>query len=182
MTAVAPAPWDTVVDAVVWWHRAIPGAAAHAPVRGPALPVTVGAMIRYRETPVGPYHELLGSPMVVGGAASVPFIAVDSEPSVRGGRENWNLPKVLAEFDWPREASGDGWALRARVRARPRRLPVRLAFPTRQPGLIFWSRVSGTARVGSVEVETDGVPGWLLPGRHAALILERSRVLVSQPR
>src|SRR5688500_13427966 len=99
--ASAPAPWPTVLDAVLWFHRAAPEARERLPaaLRGRrALPVTVGALIRYRETPVGPYHEVLASPMLLAGArgpeAVVPFIAVDSAASVVGGRENWALPKT----------------------------------------------------------------------------------------
>src|SRR5688572_26216439 len=98
----APAPWATVLDAVVWFHRAAPGAAGRLPGRlqaRKALPVTVGALVRYRETPVGPYHEVLAAPALLlgrrGPEAAVPFIAVDSLPSVHGGRENWALPKTL---------------------------------------------------------------------------------------
>ena len=99
------------------------------------LPVTVGALIRYRETPVGPYHEVLGSPVLLLGparpAACVPFIAVDSLASVHGGRENWQLPKTLARFDWPEQprggfeldAEGRGWSVHATVRPRAARFP-----------------------------------------------------------
>ena len=105
------------------------------------LPVTVGGLIRYRETPVGPYHEVLASPVVLAGPkgpeASVPFIAVDSLPSVRGGRENWALPKTLARFAWPEQlrggfeldAEGAGWSVHATVHPRARRLPF--AAPSR---------------------------------------------------
>ena len=63
----------------------------------------MGAFVHYLDTPVGPYAEVLASPAVLlrGGllaAAHIPFIAVDSEASVRGGRENWALPKTLARF------------------------------------------------------------------------------------
>ena len=62
----APAPWEAVLDAIVWVHRAAPAAREWLPrpLRGrKVLPVTVGALIAYRETPVGPYHEVLGSPV-----------------------------------------------------------------------------------------------------------------------
>jgi len=45
--ASAPAPWPTVLDAVVWFHPAAPGAARHLPDRLHArrtLPVTVGVL------------------------------------------------------------------------------------------------------------------------------------------
>ncbi len=103
----APAPWTARISALVWWQRSLRGGAAHLPSR-PAgtglLPVTICALIRYLETPVGPYSELLVSPgLVLDGpipAASIPFIAVDSIASVHAGRSNWGLPKVVACFDW----------------------------------------------------------------------------------
>ena len=203
--ASPPAPWATVLDAVVWFHRAAPGAADRlpGPLRGrPALPVTVGALVRYRETPVGPYHEVLASPSLLlgprGPEACVPFIAVDSLPSVVGGRENWALPKTLARFEWPDarhggfelDAEGRGWSVHATVHPRPRRLPFAATSRNRQvtpsgDEIVFESRWRGRARVASVELETRGptLPGWLRSGRHPALVLDGARmhVLAAQP-
>ena len=65
-----------------------------------ALPLTAAALVAYHRGPVGPYAELLASPVVLAdGAGHVPFIAVDSPASVAGGRANWALPKDLAGFD-----------------------------------------------------------------------------------
>jgi hypothetical protein len=196
----APAPWAVVLDAVVWFHRAAPDAAAHLPaaVRGrPTLPVTVGALIRYRETPVGPYREVLGSPVLLAEwplpAASIPFIAVDSEASVHGGRANWRLPKTLARFDWPAstggsfelDAEGAGWSVHATVDARPRRLPVAAVVRTRQDDeTAFTTRARGRARPASVALETRGatLPGWLRSGRHPALVIEGARGVVGPAR
>jgi hypothetical protein len=202
--ASAPAPWATVLDAVVWFHRAAPGAIQRLPrqLRGrPSLPVTVGALIRYRETPVGPYREVLASPALVlgprGPEAAVPFIAVDSLPSVHGGRENWALPKTLARFEWPEQphggfeldAEGRGWSVHATVRPRPRRLPFAAVTRNRQvtphgEEIVFDSRWRGPARLASVELETRGptLPGWLRSGRHPALLLEGARVRVGRAR
>ena len=200
----APAPWPTVLDAVLWLHRAAPGARERLPgaLQGHrALPVTVGALISYRETPVGPYHEVLASPVLLAGSkgpeAVVPFIAVDSLASVRGGRENWALPKTLARFTWPDAlhgrfllaAEGDGWSLRATVSPRARRLPLTAALRNRQltpagEEITFASAWRGRARLASVELETRGptLPGWLRSGRHPALVLEDARVRVDAAR
>jgi hypothetical protein len=200
----APAPWPTVLDAVVWFHRAAPGAAARLPaaLRGRrALPVTVGALIRYAETPVGPYHEVLGSPVLLAGRrgpeAVVPFIAVDSLPSVLGGRENWSLPKTLARFEWPArprggfelDAEGAGWSVHATVRPRARRLPFAATSRNRQvtpagKEVTFDSAWRGRARVAWVELETRGptLPAWLRSGRHPALVLDGASVLVGAAR
>ena len=196
----APAPWSTVLDAVVWFHRAAPGAREHLPaaLRGRrALPITVGALISYRETPVGPYHEVLGSPVLLAGArgpeAVVPFIAVDSLASVHGGRENWALPKALARFSWPErlrgafelDAEGERWSVHATVRPRPRTLPVAAPVRNRQvradgTQVVFDSAGRGRARPGAVEIESRGptLPGWLRSGRHPALVLEGVRMRV----
>ena len=202
--ASAPAPWATVVDAVLWFHPAAPGAAERLPaaLRGRrTLPVTVGALIRYHQTPVGPYHEVLASPVLLAGArgpeAMVPFIAVDSLASVRGGRENWALPKALARFDWPSaprggfalDAEGAGWSVHATVRTRARRVPLALPLRNRQltPAggeVVFESTLRGRARLAAVELETRGptLPGWLRSGRHPALVLERARMDVGPAR
>jgi hypothetical protein len=198
--ASAPAPWATVLDAVLWFHRAAPGAGERLPgvLRGRrSLPVTVGGLIRYRETPVGPYHEVLGSPSLLlgprGPEACVSFIAVDSLASVHGGRENWALPKTLARFDWPEAprggfelaAEGRGWSVHATVRPRARRFPVAASSRNRQATpaggeITFDSRWRGRARLASVELETRGptLPGWLCSGHHPALVLEGTRLLV----
>ena len=198
--ASAPAPWATVLDAVLWFHRAAPGAAERLPaaLRGRrSLPITVGGLIRYRATPVGPYHEVLASPVVLAGPkgpeAVVSFIAVDSLPSVRGGRENWALPKTLARFAWAEEprggfeldAEGAGWSVHATVHPRARRLPFAAASRNRQvtpagAEITFDSAWRGRARLASVELETRGptLPGWLCSGRHPALVLDGASVAV----
>jgi hypothetical protein len=189
----APAPWDVVLDAVVWLHRAAPGASQHAATAGRrALPVTVGALISYRETPVGPYREVLGSPVLLAEwplpASTIPFIAVDSPASVHGGRANWRLPKTLARFDWPEstdrsfelDAEGDGWSVHASVQARRRRFPVAGVVRTRQLDTAFTTRARGRARLASVALETRGstLPRWLRSGRHPALVIEGARGVV----
>ena len=200
----APAPWDTVLDAVLGLHRAAPGARDRLPGElreRRALPVTVGALIRYRETPVGPYHEVLASPVLLAEwplpAAAVPFIAVDSLPSVHGGRENWQLPKTLARFEWPAattrgfeiDAEGEGWSVHAGVRPRARSLPLVTGLRNRQVSpageeITFASRWRGPARLATVELETRGatLPGWLRSGRHPALVLDGARVHVGEAR
>ena len=202
--ASAPAPWDTVLDAVLWFHRAAPGAAERLPraLRArAALPVTVGALIRYRETPVGAYREVLASPALLlgprGPEAAVPFIAVDSLASVHGGRENWALPKTLARFEWPErpaggfelDAEGRGWSVHATVRPRARRLPFAARTRNRQvtpagQEVIFDSAWRGRARVAWVELETRGptLPAWMRSGRHLGLVLEGASVRVGAAR
>lgn len=194
----APAPWRSMVEAVVWFHRAAPHARELLPdplAGRVALPLTAAALVAYHRGPVGAYAEVLASPVVLaGGAGHVPFIAVDSPASVAGGRANWALPKVLADFDGEVggpgrvEVHGDGWALTVTTRARPRRLPLLGAARWVQvwpdgAARAFTVSMRGRMRVGSVTVEhVAGPPAAVLrPGRHPALLLEGTQV-VSPPR
>ena len=89
----------------------------------------MGAFLRYDEGSAGPYDEILAAPTFVCRnrrlSFPVPFIAVDSEASLAGGRDNWAIPKTLAEFDWHTSggrpdrlaARGNGWAVEAHVRS-----------------------------------------------------------------
>lgn len=83
--ASAPPPWTLQGDATLVLYR-----------RG------ILAFIRYAESNVGPYQELLWlapfrqSPW--GRAHTVPRIFVSSEASAQNGRANWGLPKELAVF------------------------------------------------------------------------------------
>lgn len=125
------------------------------------------------------------------------FIAVDSHPSVHGGRANWRLPKALARFEWPAstargfevDAEGERWSVHASVRPRRRRLPVAALVRNRQVApdgtqIIFATRARGRARLASVELESRGptLPGWLRSGRHTALVLERASAHVGEAR
>ncbi|MEM6280851.1 MAG: acetoacetate decarboxylase family protein [Chloroflexota bacterium] len=60
-------------------------------------------MLDYRTSPVGPYRELLFIPGVFRHGRrkyyAVTKIYVSSLDSVVNGRENWGIPKQLAEFD-----------------------------------------------------------------------------------
>jgi Acetoacetate decarboxylase (ADC) len=208
----AAAPWQTRVQAVLWTHPAAPGAADLLPqrLRGEqTIPLTVGAFIRYLDTPVGAYGEVLASPVLLARtplpASVVPFIAVDSLASIHGGRANWALPKTLAAFEWtaapeqfgrgPLRVRGEGthgpaaWSVAAAVTPRRRRLPVR--FPLRDVQLTPDGReldipisVSGRAQLATVEVESSGptLPSWLLGGRHRGMVLPEARMTFGAPR
>lgn len=208
----APAPWETRVQAVLWFHRAARGAAAQLPSRlhgARTLPLTIGAFIRYLDTPVGPYSEVLASPVMLARAplpaAVVPFIAVDSLASIHGGRANWALPKTLAAFEWsqPPERVGGGpftvrgesthgptaWSVEGTIRPRRRRLPVR--FPLRDVQLTPDGReldipmgVRGRLQLATIDVRSSGpsLPSWLLSGRHLAVVLPDARMSFGAPR
>lgn len=85
-----PAPWNVRCLTVTWLHPADDGG------------TVAWALVRYEDTPVGPYSELAATrlPDDPEGYGTIPFIVVDSLPSIVGGRVNWLLPKALANFTW----------------------------------------------------------------------------------
>jgi hypothetical protein len=196
-----PAPWATALQAVAWWHRAADAALDALPerLRGrPRLPVTVAALVRYAESPVGPYHEVLATPVILVEApvpaGTVPFIAVDSLASIAGGRANWALPKTLARFEWSeagRElaAHGDGWRIDARARPRGPALPFAVPLRNRQVApdgaeLVTGLRARGRLRLGRAAVRVSGpsLPPWLRDGDHPAVVVTGARLDVAAPR
>jgi len=158
---IPPAPWISEIDAVIWLQRA---------------PLAVAGLIAYRAGPVGPYREAFVAPLGPRGA-QVTFMAVDSEPSLAGGRGNWALPKEMARFEGDPgtpgrvTVTGAGWTLAVSTRARPRSVPAYGLFVCAQPwpdGVTRAFRVTirGRARPGSVEVEGRGRrPAVLIGGR-----------------
>ena len=200
--AVVPAaPWRSVVDAVLWVHPATPAARAALPPQladrtGSAI--TIGGLIRYRDGPVGPYDEVFGAPLVLRAVpplSHVAFMAVDSQLSALGGRQNWALPKVLATFEGRTGqpgtvvAAGDGWQMSVTATARRRRFPFFARFHCAQVWpdgatreFSVWMR--GRARLGRVEISHPSpspLAEWLVDGPHPA-ILVRGAQEVSAPR
>lgn len=196
-----PPPWHTEVDALLWWHRAAPEAAAALPpvlAGRAAVAVTVAGLVSYRSSPVGPYREVFASPVLLRpgpGVAHAAFMAVDSPASLAGGRENWALPKVPAAFASDPASpdtvavTGDGWALTVSASARPRAAPAWAAGTCAQvwpDGHVrgFAVRLRGRARLARVKVRHDApseLATWLLAGRHPAVLLS-GRQVVSMPR
>jgi hypothetical protein len=120
----APAPWEDMRAEVLWMipkslpiDQPLPAGSYH-PLEQPnpddadafvGKPDFKGGLamvwiVRYSQTPVGPYNELIFSP----GAFTAPGkskpgvritrIYVDSPSSAYNGRRNWNVPKHLARF------------------------------------------------------------------------------------
>jgi hypothetical protein len=185
-----PAPWAATVRAVVWWHRAAPGAREHLhpDLRDRrTIPLTVGAFVTYDRSPVGPYREILASPLLIADGlippVHVPFIAVDSLDSLHGGRANWALPKTLATFGPGFAARGDGegppWHVEAQVRVRSRGATLALTSRAQQVGpagelLRIPVHLHGRLRPARVEVTAAGptLAAWLRSGPHAAVAVE----------
>jgi hypothetical protein len=191
---LAPAPWDCQCTALVWVGRG--GRAARAAL-APALLgsralASVGGIVRYTETPVGPYDEVFGLVSSADGAKSwgtVPFMAVDSEASMVGGRTNWSLPKTLARFEGgighkeTISASSDTsvhWRVEATPIAVGPRIKVRSRQPTRQEfpdGVVRDTPMVAAAVIRPalvrVRVESDGpLASWLRPGVHVGAVVE----------
>ncbi|MGD1058580.1 MAG: acetoacetate decarboxylase family protein [Solirubrobacteraceae bacterium] len=208
LPAPVPAPWTTSGSGLMWLQRAAanadrfqqPGLSYDR-----ALPLTVAAFLRYEEGPVGAYDELIAMPNVVLRrrrlSLAVPFIAVDSEASIAGGRANWALPKTLAEFEWLQhsglvrqiEARGDGWSAEARVLWSGPRMPLWARVQqtqVRADGSMIGVpiRSVGIGRAARVEVHTEGptLPHWLTSGVHMGVAIERvkHRILpaIEEPR
>jgi len=62
-------------------------------------------LVNYKNSPVGPYHELLLIPGKFSptGKQSITKIYVDSEASTQNGRANWGIPKYTLPFSWTEE-------------------------------------------------------------------------------
>lgn len=185
------APWTCRCDAIVWCSRPSGSAGAE-----PKLAV-FGALLSYHASPVGAYREiqgLRGGLSRHGPRVTVPFIAVDSPASQLGGRQNWALPKELAEFTGQpaagtMTAAGAGWTVSATARALGPWLPIRLAGHLEQPwpdGRWRTATLTGraAARPALVRVavrSTDGLAGWLRPGRHLGLLIRQADFTLDRP-
>ncbi|MGW6378140.1 hypothetical protein ACWFRB_18980 [Rhodococcus sp. NPDC055112] len=187
--ASPPPPWQARVRAVLWWHRSTATAASHGP-GGSTIPMTLAMMVDYLDSPVGPYREVLASPVLrtpgrgvgVLPAMAVPFIAVDSEPSVHGGRAHWQLPKVLARFGGDThdacEAIGGGWRVHTVASPRGPSLPIVGALGFAQPTAggapaAASARLRGRFRYARVAVGAEGptIGSWLMSGTHHGIVV-----------
>ena len=145
----SPAPWLIEGHGVIWVARATRSDLSLLPpeLRRGAFPlIRFGLAVRYSETPVGTYNELggaLGYLRRDGFWLHIPFLPVDSPATMRGGRENWALPKVLATFtgdpdpastfraeSLPPGATEENPPWSVSVDISPRRRSVRLRPPT----------------------------------------------------
>jgi len=201
---LAPAPWECHCAAVMWVGRAgrAANAALPAALRGNVALATVGGFVRYTDTPVGPYNEVLGMIGAFTGLrpwGNVALMAVDSAASLVGGRTNWAMPKTLARFDGEpvagrtiTGAAADGvpWSVSATPRAVGPAIPFRTTQTARQQfsdGRVGDSRLTFAGRVRpaivTVAVSSDAaLHSWLRPGRHAGAIVEKATFTLGSPR
>ena len=195
-TAAAP-PWDCRVRAVVWLQRGRAPLPAGSAYRSRALPFTLGAVVDYLDTPVGPYREVFAGPLLrprrlreAGWpTVHVPFIAVDSLLSVTGGREHWALPKTTATFAGDVAAGGaavvgEGWTVTVASRLRGPRLPFASVLRSSQSSMRARLQLRGRGRLAAVTVTADGpsIGGWLGRGTHPGVVADgRMGVGVARP-
>lgn len=201
---LAPAPWTCSLSALVWGHRGgVPATQALPPLlrrdhKGLAV---VGGMVRYQDTPVGAYDEVLGLVATREGRrpfGSVAFMSVDSPASLVGGRTNWAMPKALGAFKGEVGAgetftasSDDGgtWEVSATPRVFGPAIPVATKGQAQQQfpgGRVGASRLRGKGRVRlavvTVSVRSDGpLPTWLKPGRHLGALVEEATFSLEEP-
>jgi hypothetical protein len=194
-----PPPWPAPVRATMWWHKATDAGRALSTIDG-TIPITVGAVIDYLDSPVGPYREILASPVTVKPGrglgllprVAIPFIAVDSDASVHGGRTHWNLPKVFADFTGDvlgeSGADGAGWSVRTVAAPSGPAFPVAAVTGFAQPssaGLLLASgRVRGRARFTTVTVTSDGptLSSWLPSGTYRGVQVVSGKIVTGPAR
>lgn len=184
-------PWDCRVRAVVWLQRGRPPLPADSAFAGRTWPLTLGAVVDYLDTPVGPYREVFAGPLLRGAllpGVHVPFIAVDSLPSVQGGRAHWGLPKALAEFTGDvgagrATATGAGWSVAVDAVACGPRLPLLGRLHDDQGRGRAAIALRGRGRPARVRVVASGptLTGWLGAGSHPGVLAE-GRMRVHEPR
>ena len=108
LQGVTPAPWSLHGDAFLLPTLKVSAIKQYDvnPLHGAKHWGLLGAVIlvKYPETSVGPYSELIFTSGLHRLGSHVGFhisqIYVDSQASVDGGRANWAVPKKLAIFDW----------------------------------------------------------------------------------
>jgi hypothetical protein len=189
-TSVAAAPWTTRCHVVTWLHQVEPAALEAFPdaIRPERIALVAWALVRYEQTPVGPYSEIAATLIPDGGdgRGHIPFIAVDSLPSIVGGRTNWLLPKSLARFDWSTDgmtvtASSDepaapAWSITVSFESTETAEAVTIPNQVQQvsvDGVVrrFNGELTGSMRGGTVEVgggATGVLSALLKTGTHSA--------------
>lgn len=107
-TDVAPAPWQLKGSAFVLVLKMPDEAVANCPWTPAALRdsrrsrLSFAMLVNYKDSPVGPYHELLFIPGTFafqgGRYPSISRILVSTQASVDNGRRNWGIPKDRCDF------------------------------------------------------------------------------------
>lgn len=188
--SIPPAPWRSRVSALLWWQWPTPAARAALPQQlasRAGLPITIGGLIAYHEGPVGPYNEVVGSPVLLRrGPAGLPR-------PVPGGRlrgKRRRRPRQLGAAEGPRvvrvrRGAGPGQGDRRRLGARRGGDGSRAALSVRHDGQVrsgMAGRTSprgacadaGQAQLARVDVRhgrTSELGEWLVDGRHQGVLI-----------
>jgi hypothetical protein len=152
---------------------------------------TMGAVVDYLDSPVGAYREVFAGPLLRQAGlptVHVPFIAVDSVPSVHGGRAHWGLPKALACFtgdvgEGRLRAEGQGWSVGVDAHSLGLPLPLVGTFANRQAAGSARVSLRGRGRLARVRVTAEGptLTGWLGARTHPGVV-GTGRLVVHPPR
>jgi hypothetical protein len=194
-STVAPAPWQTSCQVASWLHQVDSDALEVFPaaIRPSAISVVAWALVRYEETPVGPYSEIAATLLPDDGVGHIPFIVVDSLASIVGGRANWLLPKALADFAWsedfgsvavrPVEPATPGWTATITVEAVGDMTAMTIPSQLRQvatDGSVGTCTGSMAGGMRSATITVDGraegpLAALLKPGRYDGTVLTDSQ-------
>ncbi len=186
----APPPWTLTGDGLIliayFPESFVRTQGFLAPYQQAAYRGWVGTvmLVDYRTSAVGPYRELLFIPGLFRFGDTTSFsiskIYVSSDDSVWNGRQNWGIPKELADFSFDTNADGSRSVVVSqndqpflRLRAKPwgPRFPIttkllpgfrvmqeQLDRPVSEPPGLLLTRpsASGSARLASLSaIETD---------------------------
>ncbi|MEF2279270.1 hypothetical protein V3W47_13265 [Deinococcus sp. YIM 134068] len=140
----------------------------------PGTPLGALMLLRYAESPVGPYDELLWLEAPVASPAGprpqVRSIVVSTSESVAWGRRNWGIPKRLAQFEWERG--------QVRVTDSDGRAVAHLAFRVGGPRLPVTTALLPAAMRTLAQPALDGAEGWLFTTLDAAGHVSPARLTV----
>jgi hypothetical protein len=196
-SSAAAAPWQTRCEVLTWLHP-LGDAALETlpePIRSAGIALVAWALVRYADTPVGPYSEIAATLIPADGTeyGHIPFIVVDSLPSIVGGRANWLLPKALARFAWGEDGlsvavtsdqpATPGWSIDVSYSLSDDQAPLTMTNHVQQvstEGVVrrFDGEVSGSMRAATVRVDgrADGPLALLLrPGTYDGSVMSDCR-------
>ncbi len=139
-----------------------------------ASPTSLRLLVRYDNSPVGPYLEHALATLTWRGP-HVFQMSVDLEDSMIGGREIWGFPKTLESLDWTEDEN------RVIFRREGQTFRVRAFGPSFSLALSFWT----VQQKGEDWVRVPGVIGGRarlgFRGRQLALVLRSFWMEIEEP-
>ncbi len=172
---IAPPPWTLTGNAILlvahFPQAFVQAQGFLAPYQQQAWRGWIGTvmLVNYAHSPVGPYQELLFMPGLFRFGQTTSFsiskIYVSSMESVWNGRQNWGIPKELADFSFVTNADG-GQTVSVCCAGQPV-----LSVQTRSRGFRFpiTTRLVPGFRVMQKQLTDNG----LLPDSSSGLLLTR---------